>query len=440
MMGYFPTLFPGEMIYSVVARMCWRMRLPRHTHVLTELFGATQVRALVHFPRSLDKFVSALPPGHSYATDQLIDEHTPLPAYSPFLPEDRTSAMRAAMRDGTRTRPELFLRCLRSIGRPTGRLRFCPLCWQQSRQKLGEAYWQTLHQIPGVLVCPHHNVFLEDSEVARELLTPTRAFIAADEVQGKACPRPLDSKNPDHQLLLRIASDVEWLLRQPCLVAAPEKLQTAYCALLENPGAVSPDGRVNEHRLRECFANRYPTRLLQSLQCEWESDAWPGWPVRLLTSTAVYQAPIRHLLMIRLCGSNVEEFFSGPLVQSFTPTQPFGSGPWSCLNPVCEAAHPIRKVVIKLSGPRGCLGHFECPACGFHYSRWSCNPGHDGYRILRRGPLWENTLKRLWDDSQETATRISSLLGADRTTVERYARKLGCRFRRAADRPARHMK
>ena len=58
-------------------------------------------------------------------------------------------------------------------------LRYCPVCYQEDLETLGESYWRTHHQIIGVFYCSKHHVLLKESSV---LSTGTGIdFICADE-------------------------------------------------------------------------------------------------------------------------------------------------------------------------------------------------------------------------------------------------------------------
>ncbi|MBE9221610.1 TniQ family protein [Cyanobacterium stanieri LEGE 03274] len=40
---------------------------------------------------------------------------------------------------------------------------FCPQCLQEDEEKYGEFYWHRIHQLSCVLVCPTHNISLQNS-------------------------------------------------------------------------------------------------------------------------------------------------------------------------------------------------------------------------------------------------------------------------------------
>jgi hypothetical protein len=94
----------------------------------------------------------------------MIDKHSLLPFCTPFLDPDRVTHLREDMcgdtKEGVR---RLSLFTALSMHLPEF-LRFCSLCVQKDKKQFGECYWYRLHQLPGVEVCPIHNVFLDKSK------------------------------------------------------------------------------------------------------------------------------------------------------------------------------------------------------------------------------------------------------------------------------------
>jgi hypothetical protein len=76
MIGYFPEAYPDELLYSICARCFDRMCYPSKQAIVQELFGTRSVLASIELPSHLDTLVAALPAGHHYTADQLIDNHT----------------------------------------------------------------------------------------------------------------------------------------------------------------------------------------------------------------------------------------------------------------------------------------------------------------------------------------------------------------------------
>src|SRR5690349_21561796 len=99
MIGYFPSFYPDELLYSAIARFGERMKYPSKRSIVKDLFESDRVQAIVDLPGHLDAFVNRLPVGCIYPTaDELIDNHTLLPFYAPFLPPERVRQIREDMR------------------------------------------------------------------------------------------------------------------------------------------------------------------------------------------------------------------------------------------------------------------------------------------------------------------------------------------------------
>src|SRR5581483_10981858 len=163
--SHFPDFLPGETVYSVVCRYLDRMQLPRRS-IISQLFFGGQTRGLVpDLPSSLEHLIQSLPPNHVYTSDMIIDKNTLFPFYAPFLPLERITILRQYMKNGN------YLGIHRAAGAMSGKvlrsywLKYCPLCVGYDRSIYGECYWHRLHQTAGVVVCPTHEIMLENSPV-----------------------------------------------------------------------------------------------------------------------------------------------------------------------------------------------------------------------------------------------------------------------------------
>jgi hypothetical protein len=114
--------------------------------------------------------LNALANCYGYAglsSQTLMYKHTLWPLIAPFIPEER------------KQRCESWLQGQRDIGVTVAsgvsasrlqypkHLRYCPLCVLEQIDEFGEAYWQRLHQIPGINVCSKHecslNIYTSDN-------------------------------------------------------------------------------------------------------------------------------------------------------------------------------------------------------------------------------------------------------------------------------------
>jgi hypothetical protein len=328
MIGYFPKAYPDELLYSICARCFDRMCYPSKQAIVQELFGTRTILACVELPSHLDKLVSALPAGHHYTADQLIDHHTLLPFYGPFLPPSRLQRIRQDMygNDG----PTIHMRAgimASHVPLPSW-LRCCPLCVQEDKDELGECYWHRIHQVPGVEVCPFHKVYLQNSTVLAQNRETRYEFVSAKRaIQQMVLHEPV-SIDPHHEVLLSIALDTQWLLLQHHLSQDLQSLYRRYSKLLADLDLATYKGRVFISEFQQMFRSYYSPAILEMLGCNIDERVNENWLVRLVRKPDNAQHPLHHILLIHFLGHSVETFFNFP-----SADQPFGEGPWPCLNP-----------------------------------------------------------------------------------------------------------
>ena len=95
----FPFLYEDELLYSAFARYhrCSGNENPKHS--VEDLYGVKTVCASATFPANLLKLCERLPQSHINNSSVIIDKHTLLPYYAPFLQEDRYLELRRVMND-----------------------------------------------------------------------------------------------------------------------------------------------------------------------------------------------------------------------------------------------------------------------------------------------------------------------------------------------------
>jgi hypothetical protein len=109
MIGYFPQPHSDELWYSICARFSERMRFGTETGTMLALYGRRHAIAAADLPHRLQALASQLPPGHPCTVDAMIDQHTFLPYYSPFLSTSTYATVRQFMTDGSK--PSVRVRC-----------------------------------------------------------------------------------------------------------------------------------------------------------------------------------------------------------------------------------------------------------------------------------------------------------------------------------------
>lgn len=446
MINHFPTPLPDELFYSLCARYGERVQYSDIEAVNKELFGARGMSATIDLPSHLSHFVESLPPDHELTVDRLIDKHSLLPFYGPFLPLERYNRVRESMKGMDGSAIHKCAGITPSNVRLPNWLRYCPKCTATDKTTYGQSYWHRLHQVPSVMMCPIHEVFLENSPVRARNRINSALYITVEEALTQSPFRPSETPPFMHNVLIEIAWDVAWLLDQSSLSPGYELLRENYLALLYERKLAKRE-RIYSLELRERLRGSLPHGLLELLQCDFDAQKDHSWPCQIIKNLRQGKAhhPIRHLLLIRALGHSAESFFeslSNRPPKSKTNTKPFGNGPWLCLNPICPHFRKmeIRKIKIEESWKRDgiSVATFLCE-CGFEYMRRGPDSSlDDRFRIDKvktYGALWEAALKIRWDNHSLSSRQIASQLGVIHTTVKNHALRLGLPFPRSGPGP-----
>jgi len=417
--SHFTDFLPDETVYSVACRYFDRMQFRSYSIVSQHLFGGQTNGVVTDLPSSLEHLIQALPPYHRYTADIIIDQHTLFPLYAPFLSFERSSILRHRMKAGSPAVHWIAGITTSRVSRVQW-LRYCPACVDYDRLTYGECYWHRVHQVPGVLVCPIHEIMLEDSSVNMAHGYNVAQFCSA-ECSVNTLPQ---HRVPAHlcAILVQIARNAKWLLEQPVSIDQGYVRQL-YLSLLAERGLVATRGRVRYAKLKKVALDYYPADLLEKLECGIQSKE--NW----LANWTVIRHPLHHLLFIQLLCETTQEFFTKP-----HPTSaPFGNGPWPCLNPLCShfQERVITSYTLRHSPLNRPIATFAC-LCGFKYSR--SGPDIDdeaSFRIgaiSQYGDVWDQQLTTYWLDPKIPTSQIACLMHVSTKTVQRQAARLGLPF------------
>jgi hypothetical protein len=395
------------------------------------LFGSAQAKPITDLPSNLDYLASVLPPNHNLTADLIIDKHTLLPFYGPFIPPERLRQLRTDMR-GNRGGSIHGRLGILTTNISLDFLRYCPSCVEDDKKKFRETYWHRLHQVPGVKVCPTHKIFLKDSSIHIRNRVNHDAYITAEQAVTSDLADRLDPTNCAHQAYLRIAEEAFWLLKQGCLTSDLKAHRHRYIGLLFEKGFSTYSGTVRPSKLVDALHEFYSKEFLASLGCSLEGKY--NWLVRLIQNTGRMQHPLYHLLLMQFLGCTVKDFF-----QLLVKQQPFGEGPWPCLN---RGSDHFRQNLIAqcettflYQFPRRPKGIFRC-SCGFVYYRVGPDrSAEDRFKMnsfLSLGYVWKDTLKKLYKKKTHSSKKLSEALGVSPATIEKQITKLRLSIRRGS--------
>lgn len=162
MIGFMPSIYPDELVYS------WFCRYFVHSGYTANKMALANLLYNRHCNPSKE-FIGHLNPGMErvikgmYPMDRLILEHTMFPEYARFIDNPKKKDALHRIRQGFGDVHQLFSAKLR--GSRDQYLKYCPLCAAEDREQYGEAYWHRKHQIRGMDVCARHQCRLQNSGV-----------------------------------------------------------------------------------------------------------------------------------------------------------------------------------------------------------------------------------------------------------------------------------
>lgn len=424
MMPFFPTPYPDELLYSVLARYHLRSGNISFKATMEDAFGTKNATAVVELPSNINALISNLPLNTEYTADYLIDNHTFFSFYTAFLPPKRAQWVRDNMmkRNGKGIYGKTGIMASSIVANQY--FKFCPLCNAEDKEKYGELYWHRIHQIPGVLVCSKHQIMLCDSKVPIKGYNKHQ-YIAASEENCIKSDSTGTYSDKTVLLLIELAKDVEFLLNNRFERRPTEWFHEQYKAKLMELGYATINGNVMQKKLAEEFVQFYGEEFLTLVQSSIEISSDNSWVADMARGRNRASHPIRHLLLARFLGITIPDLFYRQLTY-----KPFGDGPWPCLNPVAE--HYLKPVVKQLkisysNDTKKPVGTFSCD-CGFVYARagpdFSEESRFKAGRIKQFGHVWETKLKELVEKGL-SLRQTAKLMGADPKTVKKYAAKLG---------------
>ena len=429
MLSFFPKPYPDEILYSILARYHVRSGNMGPKITVQELFNSHNAIATADLPCNLEALATNLSLISRITVEELIQNHTLYRFYAAFLPQERSQQTLEAMRsgDGGGIHDQVGIRA--SLVRVPRYFRFCPQCIQNDQQTYGELYWHRSHQVPGVLVCPHHAEVLQDSSIPIQGLNRHEYGAAnLDNCPSHQLGEPLSQKALS--ILHGLAQDACFLLEHKLPSRDLNWFRQQYLSLLIERGLATATGRVHQRELLGQFLCFYGRDILEVLDSTVYVKDDQNWLTGIVRKHRKAFHPIRHLLMLRFLGASLEEFF-----RHERGYQPFGQGPWLCLN--AAAKHYLKPKITDLSISLCCdtkkpVGTFSC-SCGFIYCRSGPDTTEADARRVGKvkavGSVWQQKLKHLVEVEHLGLRATARQLEVDPRTINRYVQLLGLKPR-----------
>lgn len=416
MFRYAPAPRTGETLYSVLARFGHYLNASESGPLMREVLGRRHAIAATDLPGGLAALVRDFEEDRrARAANMIINRLTAYPFHTAFMPADvREDVRRAMLGDVTGVYTRLGLATFKV--RPPERLRFCPLCLDEMEQEHGDAWWRREHQLPGVLVCPHHGTMLRLSDVEpgdrnRHSFVPASRAVCHDDAEEAVIA--VDAV--DRKRLADLSRLAAALLSCPPPPRTHAETHARYRARLAQVGLMRSALKVDQVALRGAFLERWGGLHLLIPGLRLHEDPEQSWLAALVRSGRRAAHPLHHLMLTAVLDGLADVPF----------VQPFGSGPWPCRNPL--AAHHGFAVIEMVSVRRDravLYGDFAC-SCGYLYTISRSADGRLGKPRYRRfGPLLLPALQAAVNHGAGLRATARAL-GIDPKTVMREAKMAG---------------
>ncbi|ANE45859.1 hypothetical protein SY83_05555 [Paenibacillus swuensis] len=402
-------LYPDELVCSLIARKVHYLGKKGYKRTLHSMFGSPHVQNKYDLPSRLEDLSHAT----NLEVDELLYNHTLYPYYYSFLTDKQRENLTRSMIKGAGTgrSPNQYAGLTRSLIRSNTQLFLCPLCMKEDINSVGEPYWHRAHQLPGVLVCYKHNVMLHSC-------CPTCKSAIGFTTINEICITPafcasghnltLTVQNHDENLFI-VAVESYTLLRG--IISDNTIIQQKYLQALRNKGHINKlrTSVIDHHFLMEQFFERFSPEFLRVIHVDIpQSDNKQSWFRKILRNQYTKNMhPIYHLLMMVFLSNTIASFLNISIEKDFN------AGRWPCLNVACNFYREkvINRVIQeKREGNVKPLGVFECPYCGFTYSRVGPDKKRDDiykiHHILKTGDLWD----KKWEEIIKIAKGVKHLI------------------------------
>lgn len=267
MIAFLPSFYPHELLYSLIARYHVRTGRADAGYDIDsfysdrynvppdfEFLGKLRDDILPFLLNHLSFADPAESAAYTQSEDRLrylVNHHTLFPYYSRFMPLDRRrEAYEALCAMDT-------YKMYRLLPIPQRRreryARYCPLCAAETRERYGEAYWNAIHNLFGISVCPSHCCRLVEAKQLRIVPRMKAGLLSADDI----IPYNEEPILCANQTEIRLAQYVAEVFQSPLSLDNDTPIGAFLQSRLEPPYITPRGQRRNMDRLQSDFLKVY---------------------------------------------------------------------------------------------------------------------------------------------------------------------------------------
>lgn len=414
MVGFFPTPYPDECLYSILCRYSVRCGSTSYESITKALFGNVQRLALsVYLPVRLECIDEWVLPLSGITRRSIAVDHTLHPYFNMiYTPKMRTDVDDLIKGGDLKTSVSKSSVATRS---KVQYLKYCPSCAAEDNHTHGETYWHRQHQLAEMLYCIKHQVRLVDSPVS--LKSVVTGFYPASSViieKPSNYVVTVDNFVLHKDKWLKIGEECEWLIKHGADIDWHGDVYEKYPHILRDKGLATFKGICNQYeRLHIELYDYWGRDFLDTLSIFIEGSPFKGWANKIGKIGVRNFTPLHHILLMSYLTGSVREF-----VESDPAETPFGHPPYDCENPICPHHHKDGAEMVDLIEYHGTLtGHFKCTHCGLLY-KFAKSPHLRGVRlILDYGHLWKEELVRFHQDPKMALEKSAEVLKCSKSIL-----------------------
>jgi hypothetical protein len=310
-----PKPYADELLYSILVRYYIRSGYRKVKEAQVKLFDTLPQQPWdILLPSNLKRLTRKLWTKANYTPDYFIQGHTLYPFYAQFLIPVETELLRQVMvQQGRASIPTIAKIPLNVEKAYHSYLKFCPQCFEQESEGLGEAYWHRTHQIPGIVLCPDHEVPLLNSTVC--LNSKALHYIAAD---SDTCP--ISNNVPSYTDLTKhrmtaYTESLERLLNRQIPFRGLAWLRKRYHHYAAQKGFLKFDTATNftfdETKFFEELCDFYGEEFLDNiLPVSFQASKQQFIQCLLACDLEQTIDRVRHILLINFLSDSLQDFFA----------------------------------------------------------------------------------------------------------------------------------
>jgi len=294
---------------------------------------------------------------------------------------------------------------------------YCSECVKEELNNYGECIWNRIFQVPGVMVCSKHkrSLFKLNINIKKN---PLNKFIMPDYDMNLSEEVELGSKA--FELMLEISDNIEYFFKHKVDAISYKDLYKKYYEFFKICGIANQPLQIKS-KLANLILSRFNEETLDILNSNPLKNDWLS---HLSVERLKNIHPIRHILLMMTLNESVQNFHN-----TNPHYQPFGVGPWLCMNPLSK--HYLEEVISNINITYNtdrdgfqCL--FTC-SCGFAYVLYDgekspCEIKAFHYRVKVKGKEWEREFDALVS-KRMSVKEIAEITSISKGTVLRIIRE-----------------